>query len=95
MQYAFSVASLIINDHFIQPAAASSPASSSPLPQASEHGLPDILVDAGAGREVSGKRVVEMRDWERIDAAEVERGREAGKPREKFLSVKEMLAVLP
>lgn len=97
MQYAYSVASLIINDHFIQPASTSTTESpfSTPLPETPEHGLPDVLVDGGAGGETSGKRVVEMRDWERIDRAEVERGREAGKPREKFLSIKEMLEVLP
>lgn len=97
MQYAYSVASLIINDHFIQPASSSTTESpfSTPLPEKPEHGLPDVLVDGGAGGETSGKRVVEMKDWERIDRAEVERGREAGKPREKFLSIKEMLEVLP
>jgi adrenodoxin-NADP+ reductase len=95
MQYAYSVASLIINDHFIRPASASTAASDALLPQAPEEGLPDVLLAGGAGGEGSGKRVVEMKDWERIDAAEVERGRKEGKPREKFLSVREMLEVLP
>lgn len=106
MQYAFSVASIIINDHFIQPASASTTKSPfpTPLPETPERGLPDALVHAGttngptpSGRHTrSGKRVVEMSDWERIDRAEVERGRRAGgKPREKFLSVREMLEVLP
>jgi NADPH-dependent glutamate synthase beta subunit-like oxidoreductase len=39
-------------------------------------------------------RVVEFADWQRIDAAEVERGKSKGKPREKFATVQEMLAVL-
>jgi ferredoxin/flavodoxin---NADP+ reductase len=39
-------------------------------------------------------RVVEFADWLRIDAAEVERGKSKGKPREKFATVQEMLAVL-
>jgi ferredoxin--NADP+ reductase len=39
-------------------------------------------------------RVVGYEDWRRIDAAEVERGVPAGKPREKFLSIDEMLGVL-
>ena len=41
-----------------------------------------------------GKRVVSYSDWLRIDAAERERGLALGKPREKFLSVDEMLKVL-
>lgn len=99
MQYAYSVASLIINDHFIQPPTTTP--LSSPLPTTPEHGLPEALIAAGArnasnGRDgKSGKRVVEMRDWERIDRVEVERGRLVGKPREKILSVREMLEVLP
>jgi len=36
-------------------------------------------------------RVVDYDAWRRIDAAEVERGRKVGKPREKFVSVEEML----
>ncbi len=38
-----------------------------------------------------GVRVVTFPDWQRIDAAEVERGRAAGKPREKFLTPSAML----
>jgi ferredoxin--NADP+ reductase len=41
-----------------------------------------------------GARVVSYEDWRQIDAAEVERGAPAGKPREKFLSTDEMLGVL-
>lgn len=41
-----------------------------------------------------GVRVVSFDDWRRIDAAEMERGRAAGKPREKFTRIEEMLAVL-
>ncbi|KAJ9109293.1 hypothetical protein QFC21_000622 [Naganishia friedmannii] len=119
MQYAFSVASLIINDHFIQPANPASGSTStstsmsasedaafgSPLPTTPERGIPDALVLAGAtpsakpstGAAPSGKQVVEMEDWQMIDRAEVQRAKEAGggKPREKFLSVREMLQVLP
>lgn len=40
-----------------------------------------------------GVRVVDYDDWRRIDAAEVERGAAAGKPREKFVSIEEMLGV--
>src|SRR6188508_3168409 len=39
-------------------------------------------------------RVVSYDDWRRIDAAEVERGAPLGKPREKFVSIEEMLGVL-
>jgi adrenodoxin-NADP+ reductase len=102
MQYAYSVASLIINDHFLQPSSTTTSPPPSPLPVTPEHGLPSALVEAGTqnassargGEGKSGKRVVEMRDWERIDRVEVERGRKVGKPREKILSVREMLEVL-
>jgi len=39
-------------------------------------------------------RVVNYADWQVIDAAEVRRGETAGKPREKFTRVEEMLEVL-
>jgi ferredoxin--NADP+ reductase len=39
-------------------------------------------------------RVVSYADWKRIDAVEIERGAPAGKPREKFTAVAEMLEVL-
>lgn len=38
-------------------------------------------------------RVVDKAGWARIDSAEKRRGRESGKPREKFRSIDEMLAV--
>jgi ferredoxin--NADP+ reductase len=41
-----------------------------------------------------GVRVVSYDDWRKIDAAEVARGEKVGKPREKFVRVDEMLAVL-
>jgi ferredoxin--NADP+ reductase len=39
-----------------------------------------------------GVRVVNYDDWRRIDAAEIERGKRVGKPREKFVDVQEMIA---
>lgn len=44
--------------------------------------------------ESRGLRPTTWRDWERIDTAEKERGKQRGKPREKFTSVEEMLDVL-
>ena len=44
--------------------------------------------------ESRGIRVVSYADWRKIDAAEVRRGAAAGKPREKFARVEEMLEVL-
>lgn len=44
--------------------------------------------------EKRGCRQVSWDDWLRIDAVEREKGRAKGKEREKFLSVREMLAVL-
>ena len=41
-----------------------------------------------------GVRVISYEDWLKIDAAEVERGKLKNKPREKFTTVAEMLAVL-
>jgi ferredoxin--NADP+ reductase len=41
-----------------------------------------------------GVRVVTFGDWQRIDAAEVERGRVVGKPREKFVTPEAMLEAL-
>lgn len=49
----------------------------------------DALLKLLAGR---GVRVVSYADWQRIDAAEVARGAAVGKPREKFVSVDDMLA---
>jgi ferredoxin--NADP+ reductase len=53
--------------------------------------------DTGAVGELLASRrirVVSLSDWRRIDAAEVERGKRLGKPREKFTSIEEMLAIL-
>ncbi|MCZ6688275.1 MAG: FAD-dependent oxidoreductase [Planctomycetota bacterium] len=41
-----------------------------------------------------GIHIVSFPDWRKIDAAEVENGKRLGKPREKFVTVEEMLAVL-
>ncbi|PKL76890.1 MAG: NADP oxidoreductase [Candidatus Melainabacteria bacterium HGW-Melainabacteria-1] len=41
-----------------------------------------------------GVRVVSYADWQQIDAAEVARGQELGKPREKFTRTSDMLALL-
>lgn len=40
-----------------------------------------------------GVTTVSWKDWERIDAVEQSRGKKVGKPREKIVDVKEMLAV--
>lgn len=63
--------------------------------------LPNL--DAGAKPGADGLRallesrgacVVSYADWRKIDAAEVRRGETAGKPREKFARVDQMLSVL-
>ena len=41
-----------------------------------------------------GVRVVTFPDWQKIDTAEVEAGKKKGKPREKFTSVEDILALL-
>jgi ferredoxin/flavodoxin---NADP+ reductase len=44
--------------------------------------------------ESSGIRVVSYADWQQIDAAEIRRGEQAAKPREKFTRLEEMLNVI-
>lgn len=44
--------------------------------------------------EGRGVRIVNIEDWQKIDAAETERGKAQGKPREKFTRIDEMLSVL-
>ena len=41
-----------------------------------------------------GVRVVSFDDWQKIDASEIERGQKIGKPREKYVSIDEMMSVL-
>ncbi len=41
-----------------------------------------------------GVRVVSYADWQKIDAAEIQRGEPVGKPREKFTRVEESLSIL-
>ncbi len=62
-------------------------AASSGPPRPGVTGLRDLL----EGRDV---RIVDIEGWQRIDAAETERGRPRGKPREKFTRIDEMLSVL-
>ncbi len=49
------------------------------------------LLELLADRKI---RAVSFEDWRRIDALEIERGKARGKPREKFVTVTEMLAAL-
>lgn len=63
--------------------------------------LPNLPADSKTGADgltdllhSRGVRVVSYADWQKIDAAEVRRGETAGKPREKFARVEEMLEVL-
>jgi ferredoxin--NADP+ reductase len=58
-----------------------------PCPQPDSAAVRALL----AGR---GVRVVDFADWKKIDAAEIARGQAAGKPRERFTRIEEMLAVL-
>ena len=44
--------------------------------------------------EDKGVRIVTLEDWRKIDAAELEKGAAAGKPRERFTRINEMLEVL-
>lgn len=44
--------------------------------------------------ETRGVRMVDLSEWLKIDSAEVERGKEKGKPREKFTRIDDMLNLL-
>lgn len=54
------------------------------------------LPEAGIAAWLAARRVrvTSYADWKTIDLAEQSRGREAGKPREKFCSVEAMLTCL-
>jgi ferredoxin--NADP+ reductase len=56
-----------------------------PCPDRDSRRLRDLL-------ETNGVRIVDYETWKKIDAAEIERGKAKGKPREKFATVEEMLA---
>jgi adrenodoxin-NADP+ reductase len=62
------------------------------------HGAKDVEPSGWEGVKTDGRldeaRVVHWKDWHRIDEVEKQRGREAGKEREKFTSTANMLAVL-
>jgi ferredoxin--NADP+ reductase len=58
-----------------------------PCATPSSESVLDLLAERGV-------RVVTYDDWRKIDAAEIERGKAVGKPREKFLTRDEMLGVL-
>ncbi|ODO03579.1 ferredoxin-NADP+ reductase [Cryptococcus wingfieldii CBS 7118] len=101
MHDAYSLSSVILDDHLSPSASASSspstspsstkppytPLNTSPLP-----GLPERIISAAN----EGKVVVDLDGWGRIDQAERERAKLAGsgKEREKFRRVEEMLSVL-
>lgn len=52
----------------------------------------DVALAAMLGER--GVRVITYSDWKVIDAAEIARGEKAGKPRDNFVTVDEMIAVL-
>ncbi|XP_056286329.1 NADPH:adrenodoxin oxidoreductase, mitochondrial [Pseudoliparis swirei] len=56
---------------------------------AAKHGSQSV----GALLETRGVKPVTFSDWEKIDSVEVSRGEAVGKPREKLLTVEEMLQV--
>ena len=58
-----------------------------PAPGRDDAAVAQLLADRGA-------RVVTYEDWTKIDAAEIERGKAAGKPRDNFTRIDDMLALL-
>ncbi|KAL7425201.1 NADPH-adrenodoxin reductase [Cryptotrichosporon argae] len=83
MADAFGLSAMLVAD-LAEPALARARTSS---------GEPAPGVPAEIARGQRDGTVIDMARWARIDAAEVERGRRAGKPREKFLRVEHMLEV--
>lgn len=83
MQHAYSVAAAILADHY----ESTLPPTNSILPLDPQRGTPAFI-------QASGVKVVTLEDWKRIDEAETIRGKKGGKPREKFLTVGEMLSVI-
>lgn len=63
------------------------------LPKLTPCEIPDTNAVLALLKE-RGKRVVSMQDWNKIDAAEIARGKAIGKPRERFTAIAEMLQVL-
>lgn len=61
-----------------------------------ERGSPDRPGHAGLKRLLDDRQVayIDFDEWERLDAAEVARAKSTEAPREKFLSVEEMLAAI-
>ncbi|XP_036427990.1 NADPH:adrenodoxin oxidoreductase, mitochondrial [Colossoma macropomum] len=64
-----------------------------------DSGMLNLSVNKPGGQEITallrerGVRAVSFPEWEKINLEEVRRGTAVGKPREKFLEVREMLAV--
>lgn len=85
MNDAYTLSSLILQDHYESP--------QSPPLAYPEKGLPSEIIAAQKG---NGNVVVDLDGWGKIDKAERERARVGGKAkeREKFRTVEEMLAVL-
>ncbi|WWD20421.1 hypothetical protein CI109_104897 [Kwoniella shandongensis] len=102
MHDAYSLSSLILDDHFASTSSPSSTAASStsasialtpgPMNSSPQPGVPDAILNA----KRDGKIVVDLEGWSRIDGAERERAKRlgSGKEREKFRRVEEMLSVL-
>ncbi len=65
------------------------------LPKLSAAGRKSGFASIQVQLQKRSRRPVSFSDWTRIDAAEVARGAQTGKPREKFTCVNEMLALLP
>ncbi|MCR4336403.1 MAG: NADP oxidoreductase, partial [Candidatus Omnitrophica bacterium] len=59
--------------------------------------LPRVASSTSFQEFLKNKKVqfITFQDWKQIDMNEIERGKKCGKPREKFLTVDEMLQALP
>ncbi|CAO1635972.1 unnamed protein product [Sympodiomycopsis kandeliae] len=85
MYDAYSVADTLIQDHF---------SSESPVSQLAHEHLHTPLPDLPSQLVAPTKKLVQWKDWQRIDQVERERGQQLGKVREKILSIQEMINVV-
>lgn len=90
MHHAYMVSDLLMEDF-----TSSSHASASLLADANlKEPLPGLPAEIQQASSQGNKRVVEWKDWMRIDQVEKQRGQDLGKVREKVLTVKDMLRLV-
>lgn len=88
MYDAYSVADTLLQDHL---------SSDEPVQSVSQLAHEDLqapLPDLPAQLTAPSRKLVQWKDWQRIDEVERERGQQLGKVREKILSIEEMIKLV-